>query len=187
MDFSYFSYITGVASLLGFLAQVLDWFPRYKEFRKYALIFLFGIFLGSLSNVFSSSAVIFNIEITGFVLLITLLGLITLSFLLVGIFTSKPGKSDEIYQISTACGVLFIFVLIFGSLPSIENESHNIRNEKSKLTITELNYLSEQAVIRKDFDRALMHLASIKSRLTPDDTRQGALKVKIEKVKESQL
>jgi len=75
VDISYFSYITGIASLLGFTAQALDWFPKHKELRKFTTALLLGVFVGSLSTIFSYSHITFSVSITGFVLLLVVLGL----------------------------------------------------------------------------------------------------------------
>ena len=187
MDISYFSYITGLASLFGFIAQVLDWFPRHKEIRKYGVTLVFGFFIGSLSVVFNAASITFNINVTGYVLLLSLLGLVTFFFVVTGLLTSDITKRSELYNISSvSCGI-FMFVLIFGSIPSMENESVNIKNEKSKLTISELIYLSKQAEKRADYDRALMHLQSIKNRIGTDDSRQKDLNKKIESIKDAQI
>ncbi|CAG9295951.1 hypothetical protein EV690_2880 [Celerinatantimonas diazotrophica] len=49
MNSLWFTYITGVASLLGFIVQVFDLFPKYGVARRSVFLVVSGVFLGSLS------------------------------------------------------------------------------------------------------------------------------------------
>lgn len=187
MDFSYFSYITGLASLFGFIAQVMDWFPHYKELRRSVFLVLLGIFLGSLSSAFNASSITFEFSISGFSLLLIAIGLLIFLLLLVAILSRDSSKRNELYGVSGIASFVFVMVLLFGSIPSIENESVTIRNEKSRLSIGELILISEEAIKKRDFDRALMHLETIKNRLTSNDPRFKKIESKITEVKSMQL
>ena len=47
MSLGLFTYITGVATLLGLFLQFLDIFPQYREARKTALLITDGVFAGT--------------------------------------------------------------------------------------------------------------------------------------------
>jgi len=143
--------------------------------------------MGSLSNIFNASNITFNIDVSGFILLLSILGFATFSLLITSLLTVNSIKRNELYVISGICCGIFMFILIFGSIPNISNESVDIKNAKSKLTISELNYLSDQAIAKNNYDRALMHLNSIRQRLSISDSRLSVIDSKIEHVKKSQF
>mgnify|MGYP006108936569 CR=1 FL=1 len=187
MDFSYFSYITGLASLFGFIAQVMDWFPRHKDLRRSIFLVLIGIFVGSLSSAFNSSSITFDFSISGFSLLLVAIGLLILVLLIVAILSRDSSKRNELYGISGIASFIFVVVLMFGSIPSIENESVKIRNEKSRLSFGELMLVSKEAIKKQNYDRALMHLETVKNRITSNDPRHKKIVEKINEVKGMQL
>ncbi|MGF1718173.1 hypothetical protein L4D08_25255 [Photobacterium chitinilyticum] len=187
VDINYFSYITGIASLLGFVAQAMDWFPRHKDLRKFVTALVLGIFVGSLSSVFHNSSVVFNFAISGFSMLLLSLGGIILLLLAIAIYTPDSRKRGELYGISGIIGFIFAMTLFLGSLSSVGGEAGAIRNEKSRLTISELVFLSEVAAEKSDFDRALMHLELIRERLDSNDSRLAELDLKIEDLKRQQI
>jgi len=100
MDFSYFSYVTGLASLFGFIAQVMDWFPHYKELRRSIFLVLVGIFVGSLSSAFNSSSITLDFSISGFSLLLIAIGSLILLLLMVATFSRDHSKRNELYGVS---------------------------------------------------------------------------------------
>jgi glucan phosphoethanolaminetransferase (alkaline phosphatase superfamily) len=187
MDISYFSYITGLASLFGFVAQVMDWFPGHKELRKSVFLVLIGVFLGSLASAFNTSSINFEFTISGFTLLIVVIGMLVLSLIFIAVFTKDSSKRNELYSVSGIASITFIFILFFGSLPNIDNESSKIRNEKSRLSIGELILISDDAISHQDYDRAIMHLQTVKSRLISSDPRYKKIEEKITEVKKMQL
>jgi uncharacterized membrane protein YeaQ/YmgE (transglycosylase-associated protein family) len=188
MELSYFTYITGIASLFGFIAQILGWFPKYENTRRNILLVLIGIFAGSLFGAFNASQITFEFSVTGFTLLISAIGVVILVVLLVAIFSRDSSKRSEMYGVSGIATVVFMVVLMFGNFPNIENESVKIKNEKSRLTISELVLLSDTAVEQRSYDRALMHLYTIRSRLSGAiDSRSEKINKKIEGVKNMQL
>ena len=187
MDFSYFSYITGLASLFGFIAQVMDWFPGHKDLRKSVFLVLIGGFLGSLSSVFNASSISFDFSISSFTLLIIAIGAIVLFLLLFSVFTKDTQKRNELYGISGVATVVFVFILFFGSLPNIDNEARKISNEKSQITIGELKEIAEAAIKQHNYDRAIMHFETIKSRLSNEDPRHEIITERINEIKKIQL
>ena len=188
MDFSPFLYVTGLASLFGFIVQVMDWFPHYKETRNSIFLFCFGIFVGSLLSAFNPSFITLDFSISGLSLLLIAIGSLIPLLLMVAIFSSNPSKRSELYGVSAIVGVVFVMVLMFSSISSMgDRESVKIRNEKNRLSIGELVLISEEAMKKKNYDRALMHLEMIKSRITTDDSRYKKIETKIAEVKGMQL
>jgi uncharacterized membrane protein YeaQ/YmgE (transglycosylase-associated protein family) len=121
MELSYFTYITGIASLFGFIAQILGWFPKYENTRRNILLVLIGIFAGSLFGAFNASQITFEFSVTGFTLLISAIGVVILVVLLVAIFSRDSSKRSEMYGVSGIATVVFMVVLMFGNFPNIEN------------------------------------------------------------------
>ena len=76
---------------------------------------------------------------------------------------------------------------MFGSLPSIDHEADRIRNEKSSLSISELVQLSDAALQNSNFDRAIMHLETVKKRLEVEDPRYAKITERIDLIKKQQL
>lgn len=187
MDLDYFSYVTGLASLFGFIAQIMDWFPRHKELRKNIFLVLIGIFTGSLSSVFNTSSITFDFTVSGFSLLLISIGALIFILLVVAISSADSNKRGELYGVSGVAAFVFVMVLFFGSLVTIDNESTKMNNEKSKLTVGELILISDEAIKKKDFDRALMHLETIKHHIRTDDPRYKKIESKINEVKGMQF
>jgi len=187
MDLNYFSYITGLASLLGFLAQILGWFPNHKEMRRSVLLVILGVFFGSLSSAFNASSIELNISVSGFTLLLIALGSVIIGFLVAAAFSSKSDKRDEFYGVAGVTGIAFMFILLFGGLLNVENSSTKIRDEKSRISISEFKLLSEDALKRKDHERALMHLNSVKARLNSRDSIYKKVEERIEYIKLQQF
>jgi len=105
MELSYFTYITGGASLVGLSLQIFDVFPNYAAYRKYISLFIAGIFVGTLLNTFNASHINFDIRISGFTLLITVFVITILGFLITGAKTKEPRKREELFGIG---GVVFL-------------------------------------------------------------------------------
>ncbi|MGR5284769.1 hypothetical protein ACP3V5_05585 [Vibrio maritimus] len=187
VEVNYFSYITGIASLLGFIAQALDWFPTHKGLRKFVTALLLGAFLGSFSNILQQSSIVFDFTVSGFVLLLLMLGGILALLITVAILTQDSQRRTEIYVVSGILGFVFSMVLMIGGATQIDNSASAIQSEKNRLTISELIVLSELAAERSDFDRALMHLDMIKRRLDSNDSRVNELNTRIESIKDKQI
>lgn len=47
MKLGLFTYLTGIATLLGLFLQVKDVFPKHRETRKAVLLVVCGVFLGT--------------------------------------------------------------------------------------------------------------------------------------------
>ena len=57
MEFTTFTYITGIATLLGFAIQIFDVFPSHSAVRSNILILVVGVFLGSVIGALDASEI----------------------------------------------------------------------------------------------------------------------------------
>lgn len=187
MELGYFTYITGLASLLSFVAQMLGWFPQHKGFRKGALLVITGLFIGSLSSAFNASNINFEFTISGFTLVVVTVFLLVIGFLAAAGLSHNEQKRGEFYAVSGIAGFALFMILMVGGMATSGSTSVAIQNEKKKLTISELVHLSEVAKEKGDFDRALMHLMSVRARIQSADPRMEKLMKKIDQIKSMQL
>ena len=183
MDISPFTYIAGIASVLGFILQVFNVFPKYGQLRKSLLLVILGFFAGSILGTFDSSSIVFKFEITRFTLLMGVFVLVIVGFLVSAAFTNDLYKRNQLFGVAGVGTIIFIFVLLFGSLATLETPMQ----EKSKLTISELISLAEDAEHKGNYDRAIMHLESVKSRLGTGDPRLPKIEEMIDETKSGQV
>lgn len=108
MNTDYFRYITGVASLAGFVLQIFNVFQRYKNIRNSISFFLLGVFVGSIISKFEPNTITFNIAIDGYMIIITLFIIVILTSLVLGLINRNKIRKKELFTIS---GVAFAFFL----------------------------------------------------------------------------
>jgi uncharacterized membrane protein len=172
----YFTYITGIATLVSFGLQIFDFLPEYKSYRQKLLYFSFGLFLGSIVSTFDGSNVQFNFKVSGHVVLISLISMI----ILWSLYTAYKTHRDEFFGVSAFSSVVLIFILLIGNVPPS-------KSEKDKLTTNELIFLSERSKQKGNYDKSILHLKSILTKLKITDVRYKSLQKKIEKLKAEQL
>jgi len=180
-----FTIITGLASLFGFAIQVFDLFPKFGRARQIVFLLLVGVFIGSLLRAIAPSSIKLNFQITGFIIVLALFAAVIIGFLIAAAFTSEINKRGEFYTVAGIGFGVFIVVLFLGSLVSGAIDSPTI--EKQKVTISELNILAERAIQNKDYERAVMHLRTIESRVSNDDVRLKLVKEKIKQIELQEL
>jgi len=180
-----FTLVTGLASLFGFAIQVFDLFPKLGRARQTVFVLLVGIFLGSLIRAIDASSIRLNIQVTGFTVVIALFVVVIIGFLMAAAFSNDLRKRGEFYGVAGLGFLVFIFVLMVGGIASGVVESPAI--EKERITIAELNALAERALQNKDFDRALMHLRTIQSRVQGDSERSKIIKDKIREIEAQEI
>ncbi|MGO2354987.1 MAG: hypothetical protein ACTH58_09640 [Marinomonas foliarum] len=168
----YFTYITGIATLIGFVLQIFDALPTYRSHRQKAFYLLLGLFLGSLVTAFDGSKIIFSFEITGLALLVSMIGTI----IFWSLYVAMKSHREEFFAVSGVGTFVLIVVLAFGTIspPS---------NERARLTISELSQLSEISLTQGNYERAIKHQEAVLSKLKKNDVRYTAVKEKIEKIK----
>ncbi len=179
-----FTLITGLASLFGFLIQIFDLFPRLGQAREKLFLVLVGIFIGSLFKAIDPTAIRISFQITGFTLLVAVFVLVITGFLITAAFTADNKKREEFYNVAFSGFMACIFVLFFGGMLTGAIDSHS---EKQLLSISELNTLVERSVQSKDYDRALIHLKTIKDKMPPYDNRTTLVDDRIREIEIMEL
>jgi uncharacterized membrane protein len=53
----YFAFITGIATLISLVVQLSNLFPEYKEVKKNIMLFITGIFVGTVISVIQGAHV----------------------------------------------------------------------------------------------------------------------------------
>lgn len=185
MGISYFTYITGIASLLGLILQVFNIFPKYKKIRNSSFLIILGIFFGSFLRAFDASRIAFKIEINTFILFLIVFALTIICLLIGASLTKNPQKRVELFNVLGIAFFSFMLVLSFGSIIMMAEESP--RSEISRLTVPEFITLAKEAEQKGDYERAIMHLEYVKSRLDSDDPRIERIEEKIKEAKLKQL
>jgi len=187
MEFTTFTYITGIATLLGFAIQIFDVFPSHSAVRSNILILVVGVFLGSVIGALDASEIKLEATVNGFNIIVVLVVSVIIVSLLIATMSYDPRKRGEMYWVAGLGTPLLLLLLFAGSLGRIDHEADRIRNEKSRITISELLSLSELATNNKNYERALSHLSSVRSRLSLEDRRYDIILGKIELLKEQQV
>ena len=142
MDLSHFTIVSGIASILGLIVQLADFFPSHSQARNSIVFLICGVFIGSLFGAFDTAQIKFSFSITGYVLLVSAIVLTLVIVLLVAIFSHNHYKRGEMYVVLALGAFFLLIVLMFGSLPSIDHEADRIRNEKSSLSEEALFWVS---------------------------------------------
>ncbi len=172
----YFTYITGIATLVGFALQVFDALPSYRSYRQKMFYLLLGLFLGSLVTAFDGSKISFTFEISGHVLLVALI----CAFIAWCLYVAKNTHRDEFFVASGFGAMILLVVLAAGNIPRSNDDF-------AKLTISELLQLSESSLRENDFDRAIKHQEMALKKVSPKDVRYPIIESKIEKIKTMQV
>ncbi|MCG8096881.1 MAG: hypothetical protein JAZ17_25200 [Candidatus Thiodiazotropha endolucinida] len=188
MDLTYFAYISGVASLLGFMLQVFDVFPTHADIRKSLFLLALGIFIGTIFNAMDASEIEVTFKASGYVILVSVLLLITIIALIAGAMMEDKERRGELFAVSGVSSFIFMLVLIFGYIFSSISSSVDSENvEKSRLTTNELLLLADSAMAQGDYEREIMHLETLKNRFYIEDIRRKKLEERIGQAKDKQI
>lgn len=172
-----FTLLTGLASLFGFAIQAFDLFPKLGRSRQAVFLLLVGVFVGSLLRAIEPSSITLDLKISGFTTVIALFATVITSFLIAAAFTDDTTKRGEFYGVA---GIgFFVFIIILGVGGMASGIGQNPALEKQRITTVELNALADHALQNKDYERALMHLRTIKERMQGDNDRTKIIKEKI--------
>jgi hypothetical protein len=180
-----FTLITGLASLFGFAIQAFDLFPKFGRARQTIFLLLVGVFIGSLLRAIDPSSLKLNLQVTGFTIVIALFATVIIGFLMAAAFSIDVNRRNEFYGVAGIGFIVFMFLLFFGTL--ITGKVVSPAMEKERVTINELNILAERCLQNKDFERALMHLHTIESRVSGDEVRLKLVQEKIRQIELQEL
>lgn len=185
MDIGYFTWVTGIASIISLGIQLFDLFPKFRAARGYVLVAAAGLFFGSLINAFETAHISFALEISPTTTIVALFITVILAFLISGAFANDARRRGEFYGIAGIGFMVFMmFVLPFAA---VSGNADRIGESHYRPTISELSLLAEQAATRGDIERALQHLEALEARLEARDPRREDLKKRIEDLKRQQL
>lgn len=178
------TWFTGLATLVGFVVQVFDLFPRFAKQRDVIVLLLVGVFVGSSLRAFDSAKITFDITITiGVAFLVVITAVILLS-LLAAAFSSDARRRGEFYGVAAlALLPLFVAVLAVGAAPQKDRQEL----EKERLNVSELNLLAARAAELGDSERAVMHLNTALDRFELKDPRRQVLQSRIDALRDSQV
>ena len=185
LSFDAFTYITGVASLLGLVLQFKDSFPDHRDTRKTIVVLVIGVFAGSTIASLKGVRVEFGgtIATTQIVMgiFISVLAIVAVA----AAFTKDNQRRMEMFAF-TGIGTFALFILMFGTgLGSLEES--RAEREKQQISLEELLTLSDLSASRANFERALFLLEEAKKRLPSRDERLKALEQRAIDVKAKQV
>jgi hypothetical protein len=185
LDFDTFTYITGIAGLLGLMLQLKDSFPEHREARKIIVLLVIGTFVGSSISSLKGIKVDLGASISPFEILVAVFVAVLATIAIAGAFTREANRRSELFAFS-GFGTLALFVLLmFGGAGSLEE--NRAERDRKQVTIEELLELSTLHASRGSYERSLHFLEEAKSRLPKMDERREALDARIQDIKRKQV
>jgi hypothetical protein len=182
LDFDAFTYITGLAGLLGLLLQLKDIFPEHREIRKTVVLLIIGIFVGSVITSVKGIKVDFGSTVRPFEILVALFVAVLAIVAITGAFTRDDIRRYQLFQFSGA-GTFALFVLLFfGSVGETQ-----VERERRHLNIEELLELSGIQQSHGNYDRALYFLQEAKGRIPATDERRKILDDRMREIRKKQI
>lgn len=178
-----FTYITGIASLLGLILQIRDAFPKYRNLRKNLVLVILGIFIGSFLGSFRQIQVSLSTKQTSTEILALVIGVgscIIISILAFGIIFIKDINKHELLGFSLVIVLLFFGIII--PLLSL-GESFYEKN----INLDELRILVDIHEKNKDYNRTIDLLEIMKSKIDNNDIRLESINNRLESLKRKQL
>jgi hypothetical protein len=187
LDLTSFTYITGIASLLGLLLQVRDAFPGHREARKTIVVLVIGVFVGTLVSSLTGLKVDFGATVTPFHVLVAAFVSVLALVSIVAAFTADEDRRLGLFTFA-GIGTFALFMLLaFGSVTSEGPTYSQVMAEKERISLEELLTLSSLAEARSDFSRALIHIKEAKRRLSANDERLRVLEQRESDLKSKQV
>lgn len=184
LDIDTFTYITGLAGLLGLVLQFKDSFPEHRETRKAVVLLVLGIFVGSLISSARGLKIDLASSFTPFAMLITVCVALLAIIVLAALFSQDGKKSEQLFGAAGFGTFALLLLLLFGSMVN----NIGLETDQSKtLTVDELLELSSNQLGRGNFDRALHFLEAAQERMGRNDPRYEVIERRIVEVKAKQV
>jgi hypothetical protein len=178
-----FTYITGIATLIGLILQLKNFFPKYERIRKNILYVTIGLFIGTLLG--SIKLVQLNLaisnDIDGFIKILISMGgfLILLIVLIAAIFT----KNKETKSLMFLIFMIVIFGYGFGMAGLVTSSRFN----SSGINLDELKIIADLSEENGNYDRCIEMLEIMKSKVSTSDPRRKAIEKRMEQIKNIQV
>jgi hypothetical protein len=184
---TFFTYVSGIVTILGFLMQLRDVFPAHREIRKTILLLVTGTFLGSIVG--SLQGIQLTIQapdnpllLLGYIVL-TLLAAILFVAAIASLLAIDNNRRAKINEFLISGFFAFIFLVFLAAAGS----GLTSKTSPSDFSIDELMALSNDAITHKNFDRAIAIMEMAKSKLPASDSRSEMIYQKIEELKKLQI
>jgi len=185
LDLDAFTYITGIAGLLGLVLQLKDTFPQHRETRKTVVLLVLGVFLGSLVSSLRSVKVDLSTTVTPFSVLVGVFVAVLAVIVVAAVLSSEHSKREQLFMVTGLGTFALMILLFFGTLVSgLDSQSDR---ETRRLTIDELLEMSSQHLGRKNFDRSIFFLEQARQRVPKTDSRYKSIQTRIDDVKAKQV
>ena len=175
-----FTYITGIAGLLGLVLQFKDSFPEHRDLRKNVVLLVIGVFVGSLVTTFKGVKIDIGPSITGYQGLIGVVVAVLVFVSVVAAFTKDGTRRAELFTF-TAAGTGVLLLLLLGGAAA------SSKSTDERTSLEELIYLSNYEVEHRSYERALMFLDEAKTRLAENDDRRKDLDNRESQIKKMQV
>lgn len=180
----YFTIISGIASILGFILTIANVFPTHTRIRNYITIFVIGSFIGSFVGSIKNININFpENPVSSGILLFFILSLIGLFFLLLAAIFSEDKEKIEAFLGMAGAGfgtlVLAGMIILFGI--GLGKVAPN-----EEIPLDDLLAISEINVNKGNLDRAINELDLFERRCPADDVRKDAALKRIEELKNQQ-
>ena len=180
VNFDAFTYITGIAGLLGLVLQFKDSFPEHRDLRKNVVLLVIGVFVGSVIASFKGVKVDFGGSITAYQGLVGVVLALLVFVSVVAAFTKDGPRRGELFAFA-GFGTGFLLLLLIGGAAA------SSKSADERASLEELLYLVNYEVEHRNYDRALMFLGDAKSRLATTDDRRKDLDNREEQIKKMQV
>jgi len=184
MNIGLFTYIAGIATILGLFIQIKDVFPQHRETRKNVIFIILGLFIGTLIGSLQRINVTFSVPMSGLYLLVGAIIIVVFVVLISAVFTDDNEKRVQLFGVSGA-GAGLLFIILFGHfvLQSPAATSRSV----DKITNDELLLLADTNKGKGNFERSIYFLEEIKGDLNSADPRYEILEGKISGLKKLQI
>jgi len=182
VDIGLFTYITGIATLIGVVLQFRDVFPAHRELRKTIVLVMIGVFVGTLLGALQRVNVTVAAPLTWFPVLVAALLLILFIILVGALFAQEKERRKELYIAFGWFLVAVLLVLGTGTLATRESSK-----ETQLLSIDELLVLVDSNVSKGNYDAAIRWLEYIRDRVSRQDPRFESASKRIDDLKRKQL
>jgi len=185
LDIDTFTYITGIAGLLGLLLQFKDSFPEHRDIRKSVVLIVIGVFVGSLIASLRGVKVDFGASISTFEILVGVYASVLAIIAMLGALTSESNRRYELFTFAGLGTVGLFVLLLFGGMASGMDSREE--RERKQLTLEELVELSATHAGKGNYDRALFFLDLAKHRVRSDDPRFKSIESRANEIKLKQV